>query len=124
METFNVYEQLQNARQDTTAGISIASLAGDDSFRIYVAEIPPGDSVNEHLHEKGIELYYIETGEGTMYTTLSKKSRITTPVKKGDTFKIEPGQAHQLVNTGSTPLRLLFVCPATHLSTDRIVITK
>ena len=43
-------------------------------------------------------------------------------VRAGDCFTVQPGQVHQLHNTGDTPMNALFSCPTSHLTTDRTVL--
>jgi mannose-6-phosphate isomerase-like protein (cupin superfamily) len=43
-------------------------------------------------------------------------------VAAGDCFTVNPGQVHQLENSGPDPLNALFGCSATHLTTDRTVL--
>jgi mannose-6-phosphate isomerase-like protein (cupin superfamily) len=46
----------------------------------------------------------------------------TFAVRPGDCFTVQPGQVHQLENTGATPLNALFGCSSQHLTTDRTIL--
>lgn len=70
-----------------------------------VAEIPPGAPRPErgHLHTQA-ELYFIISGTGEVIVEGE-----ATPVAAGDAVLIPGDVEHHAVNTGSVPLRLLYV---------------
>lgn len=122
----NWQDVLSGAKADPAVGIRIAPLTQNEEFGMYVTEILPNKKVNAHYHQTGVEIYSILTGLGTLYTALL--NHINEPIKiqtktvaAGDFFNINPGVIHQLKNTGDKPLILVFGCPASHLSSDRVI---
>lgn len=118
--------KLSNASPDKAVGISLAPLAGDDSFTSYVTEIPEGAYVAAHYHPEGSEIYQILSGKGLMKTgsvaaDQSVKWDQCAEVTSGDFFTIHPGTVHQLENNSSERLILIVTCSPTNLSYNRIV---
>ncbi|MBV8046188.1 MAG: cupin domain-containing protein [Paludibacterium sp.] len=104
---------------DTEAGIHIAALTVCDGLTFYLGEIAPGGSVNAHRHGQGDEVYLILSGNGCLYSQTSGEPAHCTLLESGDLVRIPSGVAHQLSNQDEAPLRLLFVCPDSHLGCDR-----
>lgn len=81
-----------------------------DSLTVGVAELSPGSSADlrVHLHRHAQpEVYYVLSGQGVV--TISGTAH---PVRRGSAVFI-PGQAeHCAQNTGTEPLRLLYVFAA------------
>jgi len=129
MENFdikNIFENVSKGEMDQVAGIKITHLAGDADLSFYLAEIEPSKKINAHYHKKGTEIYQIFEGSGEIRIGKNKNANnwdIQKTVKKGDCFSVGEGQVHQLVNTGNEKLILLFACPKSHLSNDRIVVS-
>ncbi len=126
IEIINWKQAIATAKSDPIAGIKIAHLSGDGLFSLYVTSIPSKQYVNPHYHEAGIEIYQIVEGAGLLHLAIPGKQRQyidrrTLSVKTGDCFTIYPNTLHQLENNTSAPLALIFGCPNTHLSTDRII---
>lgn len=124
---YNWQIALRAAIPDVLAGISHAALCGTEEFRLHVTRLEPGTRVKAHRHMEGEELYIIVSGEGLLYTgTVDENAQTdwTEPlaVSPGDTFCIRPKQVHQLHNTGSEPLVLIFGCPDAHLGADRFIV--
>lgn len=129
MKTKNIGKSLNEALLDPEVGIRHISVADMGGIGYHVAEISKG--VNAHVHRKGKETYHVLEGSGKMYV-----GKVTfdgeTPVKvawekpvnveKDDVFIIDEGYAHSLQNTGGKPLRISFICPDEHLTTDRYVV--
>lgn len=113
-----------DTRQDDTAGIRIASVLDDPACSYYITEIAPGRSVNPHYHRQGDEIYIILGGVGTIHTWHPEAPAQvdSQPIGSGALFRIPPGTAHQLENTGADPLILLFACSPDHLGSDRFVV--
>jgi len=65
----------------------------------------PGEIVEEHVHEDLYEIYLVEEGEGKL-----KLNGEDYKIKKGMTFVVEPGEAHEVKNTGSSTLVLTYFC--------------
>ncbi len=125
----NLSVLLDSMQTDPAVGIKVGHLAGDDSFSFFGAEIPAGKSVRAHYHHKGIEIYYIVDGSGSMRIGRpNANARIEWTerfdVKGGDCFTIPEGIAHWLENTGAGRLVALFGCRKPHLSTDRVIVRE
>ncbi len=73
------------------------------------ALIPPGSQTDYHVHDRG-ELIYIVRGRGTAVCEGEEM-----PIQEDMVFWIEPGEYHQMKNTGSEELKLatVFVPPYT-----------
>ncbi len=106
---YNWQIALKAAIPDLLAGISHAALCGTEEFRLHVTRLEPGTRVKAHRHMEGEELYIIVSGEGLLYTGTVDESAQTE-------------QVHQLHNTGSGPLVLIFGCPDSHLGADRSIV--
>lgn len=124
MQITNWKKALARAVLDPAVGIRIAPLTESNEFRLFVTEILPGKKVGAHFHSAGIEIYMILAGAGTLHTALpaesnQKHAQQSHLVQTGDFFNIEPGVVHQLENTGTESLILVFGCPPEHLSSDR-----
>ncbi|MFZ5643688.1 MAG: cupin domain-containing protein [Bacillota bacterium] len=123
----NLYEQIAAAKLDPAVGIRIAHLTGSESFSFFGAEIAPHKRIAAHYHKSGEEIYLLIEGEGIMYTgkpDMSGKVEWNPPLilKKGDSFTISQGEVHQLFNDSDNRIIVVFGCPASHLSTDRIIV--
>lgn len=123
----NLYELLKSAEKDPAVGISIARLSGSEQFSLYGAEIAPHSRIAAHYHGSGIEIYLLLEGEGIMYTGKPDSSGSVawnTPLrlKKGDCFTVSEGEVHQLHNDSDKRVIVVFGCPGSHLSTDRVVV--
>jgi mannose-6-phosphate isomerase-like protein (cupin superfamily) len=81
----------------TTTSIERCSLAEE--------VLPAGAKVGRHYHLETEEVYYIVQGEGRMTVGDEVKA-----VAAGDAIFIPRGAAHQLENTGQTPMTILLVC--------------
>jgi mannose-6-phosphate isomerase-like protein (cupin superfamily) len=68
-------------------------------------EIPPGASLLLHHHAPG-EVYYVLDGEG-----VSEIDELTTPIGPGTALYIPPAARHRTRNTGSRPLRFVWIFP-------------
>lgn len=119
----NWKEKLSDATLDPKVGIKIAKLTQDQEFSMHVTEIAPGSKVGSHFHQDGVEVYQILSGKGHMYLAeADRQSEIQKlDVSGGDFFTIKPNVVHQLENSGSDPLVLIFGCPQSHLSADRVI---
>jgi mannose-6-phosphate isomerase-like protein (cupin superfamily) len=75
------------------------------SLTVGVLEIPPGAAMLLHHHAPP-EVYYVLEGEGQ--TEIDGQR---WPVGPGTALFIPPNAGHRTVNTGSCPLRFLWVFP-------------
>lgn len=122
----NLYEALKTAPVDTVVGIRLVPLTGTKEYALFGAEIAAKKRVGAHYHTSGHETYQIIEGEGIMLLgeLLDEGVHWHEPfsVTSGDCFTVDEKQVHQLINTGSKPLLVVFGCPKSHLSEDRIVV--
>ncbi len=66
--------------------------------------ILPGDRLGGHYHQQVGETFYVLSGEGSLMTNGE-----TYAAMPGDVFRLEPGDQHDITNTGSLPLELIFI---------------
>lgn len=78
---------------------------GTDGFSLGVAEIPPGRSLLLHHHGPQ-EAYYILSGSGR-----TEIDDVPHAVGAGTVLYIPRNATHRTINTGTVPLRFLFVFP-------------
>jgi len=129
MKVTNIFEALKVAKKDEAVGIRSIRLSGDDDFAVYGAQIDGLKRIGAHYHTKGNEIYQVIDGEGKMHIGNPKedgKVEWLEPleVKTGDCFTIYEGQVHQLENIAPEDLIIIFACPYSHISTDRIVVQR
>jgi mannose-6-phosphate isomerase-like protein (cupin superfamily) len=86
---------------------------GVESQSLAEAIVSPGGTTALHRHRITEELYHVLEGTGIM--TLASEKFAVGP---GDTVCIAPGTAHCIVNTGSTPLRILCCCTPAYRHDD------
>jgi quercetin dioxygenase-like cupin family protein len=125
LEIKNLSAAIAQAPLDPKVNIKIAPLAGDETMTIYSTMLKPKSQVTAHVHSQGVELYHIVKGQGEIYTGRLNDQEVSwnlpKKVQEGDVFAIEAGIVHQLKNTGQEDLLLVFVCPPTHLTSDRLI---
>lgn len=78
---------------------------GGHPFDLEIHRVAPG-KVNFPLHEHTAqwEAYYILSGSGKVRTSQGKES-----IKTGDYLVFPPGEAHQILNTGSEDLTYMVI---------------
>ncbi len=64
----------------------------------------PGETLGAHLHEEVEETFYFTSGTGTFFV-----EGLQYDIRSGDAFRIEPGEAHDIVNSGDEPLDAVFI---------------
>jgi mannose-6-phosphate isomerase-like protein (cupin superfamily) len=119
-EIFNFNFALKNAPLDEAAGIAHAPLAGDAQWRLHITRIKCGSFVTAHKHDEDGETYVILSGWGILWLGQSLQEMRPTRVTAGDTFDIPAGTIHMLQAVGPEGVTLLFMCPDSHLSSDRV----
>lgn len=67
------------------------------------AVFPPGETAYAHSHNDMTEVFYIESGHGTI--TIDGKH---LQMKPGTCIIAEPNETHELKNTGATDLVILY----------------
>lgn len=113
------------AVKDSTVGIPIAKVLETSGWSWHVAELAPAQTIAPHYHRHGDEIYFVLAGAGLIHTWPADESpaaRHSQRVEAAATFSIAPQTVHQLENTGTTPLVLLFACSPDHLTADRVVV--
>ena len=69
-------------------------------FDVEITRIPPGATPYPyHSHSAQWEFYLVMSGKGTV-----RDEEGITPIVAGDAFIFEPGQPHQMTNTGTEDL--------------------
>jgi mannose-6-phosphate isomerase-like protein (cupin superfamily) len=66
--------------------------------------IPVGAAIGEHAHKNETEYYILTEGEGVVRDNGSDQ-----PVRAGEVVVTPDGSTHSIVNTGSTPLKMVAV---------------
>lgn len=64
--------------------------------------MPPGSSETRHHHVRARQFFFVLEGELTMEI---EHHQFTIHTREG--IEVAPGQLHQAINRGSTPLRIL-----------------
>lgn len=78
---------------------------GGHPFDLEIHRLPPGKAdFPLHAHSAQWEAYYILSGTGQVRTEEGKEG-----IQTGDYLVLPPGEAHQLINTGSEDLTFLVV---------------
>lgn len=114
---------LEDARAFTTKdGSEIREVAGAVSLpsrqqSLAEATLPAGGATTPHFHRVTEELYLFTAGEGLMRLDGEERA-----VRSGDCVVIPPGAHHQVVNTGSGPLRLLCCCAPPYSHDDTVLL--
>lgn len=69
-------------------------------FDVEIIRVPPGKAAYPfHSHSAQWEFYHVIAGTG-----ISRDEAGNTPIETGDAFLFKPGEAHQLINNGTTDL--------------------
>lgn len=63
------------------------------------AVFSPGQKVIPHYHETMYEVFFVESGEGII-----RINEVDYPLLSGNCITVEPGEVHELINTGETDL--------------------
>lgn len=81
------------------------------SSQLVVMAIPPGEDIGEETHEHVEQtLFFLR---GTARVVLNGQE---TPMKSGDVVVVSPGTRHNVINTGTEPLKIYTVyAPPNHL---------
>jgi quercetin dioxygenase-like cupin family protein len=81
-----------------------------------------------HYHKHGFDFFVVLQGRGWLHTADLEDGQITAAgwrhqrLERGDSYGIEPNQAHCLLNDESEDLVFLNISPAAHMSTDYFVL--
>lgn len=121
MEQKNVLAPLP-AQASWIAGAKIMQVMGDETRNFYVVELPPGHCTQAHYHRYSSQIYLIVAGDGLLLTSEDGEQVTNTRLGHGDLVQVTAGLAHQLVNDGQAPLRLLLACDMSLLDSDSTVV--
>jgi quercetin dioxygenase-like cupin family protein len=64
----------------------------------------PGETLGQHFHEEVEETFYFTAGRGKIVVNGEEHE-----IRPGDAFRLEPGERHDIVNTGEAPLDGVFI---------------
>ena len=64
----------------------------------------PGEQLGAHLHREVEETFYFTGGTGLLVA-----DGLEYDIAPGDAFRLEPGEVHNIINTGSEPLDGIFI---------------
>ncbi|MGD2176081.1 MAG: cupin domain-containing protein [Candidatus Brocadiaceae bacterium] len=64
----------------------------------------PGEELGAHYHNEVEETFYFTSGRGTLIA-----DGLEYDIGPGDAFRMEPGEIHNVVNTGQDPLDGVFI---------------
>jgi quercetin dioxygenase-like cupin family protein len=67
------------------------------------AQFAPGQVAAAHSHDNMCEVFFVEAGEGTIWIDGTPH-----PLLVGTCVAVEPGETHEVVNTGTTNLVLTY----------------
>lgn len=84
-------------------------------LQLVLMTLQPGEDIGEEVHEGTDQFFRVEEGAGEVWIDGQK-----TPIEDDDAVVVPAGARHNVVNTGSEPLRLYTIYgPPEHK--DRIV---
>jgi mannose-6-phosphate isomerase-like protein (cupin superfamily) len=87
--------------------------------QLVVMSIPVGGEIGEETHDHVEQTLFAESGEGVAIL-----NGVESPFRAGDALVVTPGTRHNVVNRGTTDLKLFTVyAPANHID-GRIHETK
>lgn len=85
------------------------------NMQLTLMTIQPGHDIGLEVHEDHDQFLRIESGEATVYMGDSETELETTQASDDDAVFVPAGKWHNLVNTGSEPLKLYSIyAPAEH----------
>ncbi|NLW51428.1 MAG: cupin domain-containing protein [Candidatus Brocadiaceae bacterium] len=64
----------------------------------------PGQELGPHLHRQVEETFFFTSGTGVFVA-----DGLEYDIRPGDAFRLEPGEVHNVINTGSAPLDGVFI---------------
>ncbi|MGF1482453.1 MAG: cupin domain-containing protein [Cyanophyceae cyanobacterium] len=67
------------------------------------ARFSPGQVAKAHAHQDMCEVFFVEAGVGTIF--IDGQEYLLTP---GSCIAVEPGEVHEVLNSGSTDLVLTY----------------
>jgi len=67
--------------------------------------LAPGEPLGRHLHKEVEETFYIVEGTGGRFVVNGQEH----PIRVGMVVRVEPGEAHNIVNDTKSPLKVVFI---------------
>lgn len=67
------------------------------------AEFPPGEVASAHSHTDMSEVFFVESGTGII-----RINEREYPLQTGTMVAVEPEEVHEIINNGTTPLKLIY----------------
>ncbi len=67
------------------------------------AVFPPGEKANSHVHEDMAEIFTVESGSGEI-----RINDVAYVFAAGTTMVVEPGEIHEITNTGKTDMVITY----------------
>jgi len=64
---------------------------------------PPGETAPAHSHSDMTEVFFIQSGQGSILV-----DQKLIPLEQGMCITVEPGEVHELKNTGETELHVTY----------------
>ena len=64
----------------------------------------PGETLGKHLHEQVEETFHFTSGTGVI-----EVDGVEYEIRPRDAFRIEPGETHDIINTGEVALDGVFI---------------
>lgn len=81
-----------------------------EHMQLVLMTLQPGEKIGLEVHKDGDQFFRVEAGTGTV----SMNGKVTE-IGAGSAFVVPAGVEHNVVNTGTTPLKLYTVyCPPRH----------
>lgn len=94
-------------------------------LQVTLMTIPVGESIGLECHPGTDQFLRVESGEGRAVMGLSRKDLdIEQPVAHGWSVQVPAGTWHDVINTGSEPLRLYTVYAPTHHAAGAVQATS
>ncbi|MGJ3244458.1 MAG: cupin domain-containing protein [Elainellaceae cyanobacterium] len=78
---------------------------GDAPNLVYFSQVcfKPGQVAGAHAHADMSEVFFVETGNGTIYV-----DGVAQALHPGTCVVVSPGETHELINTGVTDLVITY----------------
>ena len=67
------------------------------------AIFPPGETANAHTHSEMTEVFFVESGQGCI-----RVNEKVIDMKAGTCVVVEPNESHELKNTGSEDMVVMY----------------
>jgi len=74
-----------------------------DSVRLSHALFKPGQKASKHAHLDLCEVFYLLSGSGVIIV-----DGVSHPLRQGSCIRIDPGEEHELINSGQEDLAVIY----------------